>query len=275
MKPVASVVIPAHNEGSGIADTLSSLTRDARPGELQVVVVCNGCTDDTASVAAGTAGVDVVEIAEPSKLAALRAGDAHATAFPRVYLDADIRLSTDAVRELAAALDQPGALVGGIPGELDLSRTSGLVTLFYEFRNRLPVFADGGIGAGVYALSEHGRARFDVWPDLRSGDDQFIFRLFSPEERVTVRGHRTSVQPPSTLRAVIRRGVRTRRGNRRLSSGAAGRDLPPPPAGRLEALKDAVRTPRGIASAAVFITVTAIVRVRARFGRGGGDWLAR
>lgn len=272
---VASVVIPAHNEAEGIARTLETLTRDAHVGEFEIVVVCNGCSDATAQVAASVPGVEVVEIAEPSKLAALRAGDERAVSFPRVYLDADILVPTETVRALAQALSGEEALVGGVPGRLDLRATRGLVKLYFEFRQRLPVFHDGGIGAGVYALSERGRSRFDVWPDLRSGDDQFIFRLFSSEERITLSEHHTVVEPPSSLRAVVRRGVRTARGNARLSAGAAGRDLPAPPAGRRVALRDAARSPRGIASAAVFIAVTAVVRLRARFGRGGGDWLAR
>lgn len=56
---------PAQNERSDSAGTPPSLTSDARPGELQVVFR-GGCTDDTA-VAASTAGVDVMEIAEPGK----------------------------------------------------------------------------------------------------------------------------------------------------------------------------------------------------------------
>src|SRR5262245_58336894 len=46
---MASVVIPAHNEARVIERGLSSLLEGARPGELEIVVVCNGCTDDTAA----------------------------------------------------------------------------------------------------------------------------------------------------------------------------------------------------------------------------------
>jgi glycosyltransferase involved in cell wall biosynthesis len=273
--PTASVILPAHNEADNIVATLEALTADAGPGELEIVVVCNGCTDDTAEVAATVPGVRVEQIETPSKLAALRTGDRVATVFPRIYLDADIRLPTATVRALAEALSDDAALVAGVPGRMDLSDSGRLVSLFYEFRDRLPVYAAGGIGAGVYALSRTGRARFDDWPDLRSGDDQFIRRLFAPHERATLPDHATLIEPPPDLRSVIRRGVRTRKGNTRLSAGAAGRDLPPPPPGRLTALREAARTPRGIASACVFIAVTVIVRVRVRLGRTSDDWIAR
>jgi glycosyltransferase involved in cell wall biosynthesis len=46
-----SIIIPAHNESSVIARTLKAMTDGAKPGELDVIVVCNGCSDDTAVVA--------------------------------------------------------------------------------------------------------------------------------------------------------------------------------------------------------------------------------
>lgn len=272
MQPITAVIIPAYNESAGIARTLRAVTGDAAEGELQVVVVCNGCTDDTALVAAGFTGVDVVEIEDASKLAALRAGDRRATVFPRVYLDADIELSTAAIRAIATELQRPEVLVAGVPGRMDLSEASLPVALFYEFRERLPVISHGIMGSGNYALSETGRARFEEWPDLPSGDDQFIFRLFAPHERMTVPGHETRVTPPSSMAAVVRRGVRTNRGNRNLTEGGAGEPLAPPRAGRAAALKASMRSPRGVLSAAVFVSVTAFIKLRARWGTGGADW---
>jgi glycosyltransferase involved in cell wall biosynthesis len=70
---VISVVIPAHNESAVIGRLLRSLLHDAQPGEFDVVVVANGCTDDTADVAAGFGpDVTVVTTPVPSKFAALR-----------------------------------------------------------------------------------------------------------------------------------------------------------------------------------------------------------
>ena len=39
-----SIVIPAHNEANVIQRILSALTDGADDGELDIVVVCNGCT---------------------------------------------------------------------------------------------------------------------------------------------------------------------------------------------------------------------------------------
>ena len=46
-----SIVVPARNEGLVIARTLRAMTTGAAPGEIDVIVVCNGCTDDTADIA--------------------------------------------------------------------------------------------------------------------------------------------------------------------------------------------------------------------------------
>ena len=78
---MTSVVIPAHDEGKMIGQSLANLQRDA--DDADITVIPNGCSDDTAYVARA-AGVKVVEISTPSKAAALNAGDAIADGFPRV-----------------------------------------------------------------------------------------------------------------------------------------------------------------------------------------------
>ena len=42
-------MIPAYNEGEVIERCLKALLADAREGEFEIVVVCNGCKDDTAA----------------------------------------------------------------------------------------------------------------------------------------------------------------------------------------------------------------------------------
>lgn len=268
-----SVVIPAHDEERGIVATLRSLLDTAAPGEFEVVVVCNGCRDATALRAREVAGCRVIEIEAASKIEALRAGDREATRFPRIYLDADVAVSTTAARQLLASLQCASARVAGVRGTYDLTGSSRSVRLFYEFRQRLPVFEYGVIGAGVYAMNEAGRRRFGDWPDVIS-DDGFINALFAPHERVTLEGHRTQVEAPQHLRELVRRGVRIRRGNLELRSGTPSVPArPAPPAGLRTALRSSMRTPRGVASALVFAVVTVAVRLRARVGPGG-DWTA-
>ena len=88
--PRASVVIPAYNEGAVIDRCLASI---GQPFDMTIVVAANGCTDDTVP-RSRRHGVQVVEVRQASKIAALNSGDKAAGAtFPRIYLDADIELS--------------------------------------------------------------------------------------------------------------------------------------------------------------------------------------
>src|ERR1700739_295220 len=85
-----SIVIPARNESAVIARTLRAITTDALPDELDVIVVCNGCTDDTATIARGFGtAARVIETAVGNKTHALNLGDQSARSFPRIYVDAD------------------------------------------------------------------------------------------------------------------------------------------------------------------------------------------
>jgi glycosyltransferase involved in cell wall biosynthesis len=270
-RPIASVVVPAHDEQGRIGATLRTLVAGAEPGEFDIVVVCNGCTDGTAAEARQVPGVRVVEIATASKIAALREGDRQSNVFPRIHLDGDVQLSAAATRAMAVALDDDGKLVAGVPGRYRLDEVSPLVRLFYEFRQSLPVFADGIIGAGVYAMSEQGRQRFGEWPEVM-GDDQYVYRLFWPEERACLREHHTLVKPLPDLRAVIRRGVRVRQGNDQVTMGAHDAGLlPAPAAGLVPAVRTSLHTVRGVASSVVFAAVMVAIRIRSRFG-SVGDW---
>ena len=106
--PSSSIIIPAHNEAAVIDRTLEALDPLIAAGTVEVIVVPNGCTDDTADRARGHAGVRVVERTEGSKTAALNAGDAHATRWPRLYLDADIEAAPEALAQAVRALSGDG-----------------------------------------------------------------------------------------------------------------------------------------------------------------------
>jgi len=180
-RPAASIVVPAHDEQAVIGRLLDSLAEGLDGARLDVVVACNGCTDRTADIARDR-GARVVEVAEPSKIAALDAGDAAAVGFPRFYVDADVVLAGRAVLDVASALAEPGALAGAPPIRVDSDGRSWAVRGFYAVWDALPYFEDAPIGSGVYAVPEAGRARFDHFPDVIA-DDLFAPNLFRRSER--------------------------------------------------------------------------------------------
>jgi glycosyltransferase involved in cell wall biosynthesis len=212
---VASIVIPAHNEACVIAVTLDALLGDADLGEFDVIVVANGCTDRTAAIARSKIGVRVVETTSAGKAAALRLGDAECNVFPRLYLDADVRISASSIREMIRTL-QAANIEACAPTLIwDLDECTTLVRRAYHAHNVLFSPHRGLAGVGAYMLSEAGHRRVFPIPDLIA-DDEWVHRHFAPHQRCTVKGAQSVTRAAPNVRAMIRRRARARAGNREL-----------------------------------------------------------
>jgi glycosyltransferase involved in cell wall biosynthesis len=206
---VISVVIPAHNESAVIGRLLAGLLADADPDEFDVVVVANGCTDDTAEVAGRFgAAVTVLTSPVPSKFAALRLGDEKARGFPRLYVDADIELDTAAARALAAALDEPGVLAVAPDREVVLDGRPLVLRWYYQFWQRLPVVQRGLFGRGVIGVSAAGKQRLGEIPEVM-GDDLAASVAFEATEKRVVAGAVARVHAPRTWADLVGRRTRS------------------------------------------------------------------
>lgn len=283
---LGSVLIAANNEESKIGACLTALLGQARVGEFEVVVVCNGCHDDTADVAKRAAAelqhsLSVVETPQPGKAGALNLGDDCLTCFPRIYLDADIELSTSAARGLVSELAKPEVRAATVAADLRVEEASSLVRRHYRARARVP-YAGHLVGRGVYALSGAGRARFDRFPD-RLGDDLFVQSLFDEDECSTLAAFAVVVHPPQSLREFLRAQTRIAVGNlqhRREHPGPGPPDVPTVERGaeptRLRSVLAAHDRPSSWADLAAFLALTAVVRARARWrlyrADGLGSW---
>lgn len=266
-RPVAAVVIPAHDEAGVIGRCLSTLLSDAREGELEVAVVANGCTDDTAEIARGFAPpVTVVEIDVASKVAALNAGDAAVVSFPRIYLDADIEVDIQSVRRVAAALADEQAPTAAATARWELGASSVWVRAFYRAFLRLP-YARTTVASGMYALSQRGRERFDAFPEL-TADDLFVRNLFSDDERLTVSGASIVVRAPRDLRSLLAVRRRVYRGNAQYA--ASGWESQASKTFDLRTmLKVLLSDP---VAAIVYLAVNALAKLQVRSGAGASTW---
>lgn len=266
---VAGVVIPAHDEAAVLAGNLRRLLAGLEPGRLDVVVVCNGCTDDTAAVARAVPGVRVIEIAEASKTLAVAAGNAACTTFPRVHLDADCAIGGADVLRLVAALDAPGVLAVAPERVLDVDGCGWLVRQFYRVWEALPQVRQGLFGRGVFVLSEEGQRRVDALPRVMS-DDLAVSEAFAPHERLVVAGALVVVRAPRRLGDLVRRRARVatgvsqadQLGVRRPGSATSVRVL-----ARL-----ALRQPRLAPGVPVFLAVGVVARLRSRRAVRAGDY---
>jgi Glycosyl transferase family 2 len=265
------VIVPAHNEARVIGRLLRGLAGDAQPGELDVIVVPNGCTDDTAEVAASFGPpVRVLSIPAASKPEALRAGDRAARDFPRIYVDADVELRAEDVRALASALRSGQTLAAGPERVLPMSGVRWPVRWYYDVWARLPEVRAGLFGRGVIAVSEAGHQRVASLPPLMS-DDLAAALVFGPGERVIVSGARVVIYPPRTVGDLLRRRVRVATGVTQIERDHSAPDSTARtrPADLLAIIR---REPRLAPRVAVFAAVAVLARFKAaRASRRGDD----
>jgi glycosyltransferase involved in cell wall biosynthesis len=208
-----SIVVPTCNERSVIARTLETMTNGANSSELDVIVVCNGCTDDTATIARSFGRpVRVIETELPSKPQALNLGDQAAESFPRLYIDADVMITIDTIRKLAKRLDFGDVLAVAPTPKIDLAGCSWPVRAFIDIRSRLPSAKEGIGGSGVYALSEAGHRRIREFPEV-TADDGYVRIQFRPEERETLSAASSTVFAPATIKDLIATKTRAHYGS--------------------------------------------------------------
>jgi glycosyltransferase involved in cell wall biosynthesis len=213
-----SIVIPAYNEEGVIGRCLDALTNPTSESSmvspLEIVVVCNGCTDQTAMIARQFPEVTVIEVPECSKIAALNAGDETVITLPRIYLDADSELSNESARSLLreAALHRDPIIVSAAV-ILDTDQCSRLARSFTRSANRTSFGKFGVFGRGLYALNGPGRARFSSFPEL-TNDDFFVASLFGSDEQVINTDAKVVVRPPRDVRSLVRVRSRVYYGNR-------------------------------------------------------------
>ena len=211
-KQPISIIIPAHNEKSVIAKCLENLIQCSDTIAPEIIVVCNGCRDNTAEIVRSFGkAVRCIETSAASKVNALNLGDKAASYFPRIYLDADIQFSLDDIWKVVKEMEQKNALAAAPRMQMDLSGSSWMVRSYYDIWCNLPYCREGMIGAGVYALSEKGRTFFAEFPDIIA-DDRYIRALFKENQRIGVKNAVSIISAPTNLKGLIKIKTRSRLG---------------------------------------------------------------
>ena len=111
-----TVVIPAHNEEKYVARCIGSVKSAAKyyGGSVQIIVVCNRCTDRTADIAKKY-GVKVI-MNEDRCIAKVRnAGIFAANGDVIVTIDCDNRMTKGTLKEIANLLNTGNYIGGGAP----------------------------------------------------------------------------------------------------------------------------------------------------------------
>lgn len=265
-----AVVIPAHDEATGIGRLLSALLRPPQGTEqpAEVVVVANGCRDGTADRAREFApGATVLETDRASKAFALTLGDGQCTRFPRAYIDADVVLDAASLSALADALNAPGVHAAGPRRLVRMEHSSWGVRAYYHAWQALPATRTGLWGRGVIVVDELGHERLASLPQVMS-DDLAISLLFAPHERVVVRDATVAILAPRTLTALIRRRTRSVTGNKELEG--LGMSRAEQRTTRTDLLRTLLRSPSTAPGLLLVVMVGVLARARSAFAAVGG-----
>jgi peptidoglycan-N-acetylglucosamine deacetylase len=128
--PGVSVIVPAYNEEKVVVRTIASLLNQRYGGELEIVVVDDGSSDDTAAICEEAYGrhpqVSIHRKSNGGKASALNFGIARARHDIVIGLDADTVFVDDTVAELVQPLVDPA--VAAVAGNAKVGNRINLVT---------------------------------------------------------------------------------------------------------------------------------------------------
>jgi cellulose synthase/poly-beta-1,6-N-acetylglucosamine synthase-like glycosyltransferase len=178
-RPRVSVVIAAYNERRNIEKRLHNLLASDYPRELmEIIVVCDGCTDETAKLAAQFDGVRVIELTKRrGKSAAINVGVQFAQGEVVVFADARPLFARDTISRLVQVLADPH--IGAVSGELILMAEDGTpraLGLYWRYEKALRSLETrvGSIVVCTGAVYAIRRALFTPIPEGLAVDDMWV-----------------------------------------------------------------------------------------------------
>jgi glycosyltransferase involved in cell wall biosynthesis len=184
---------------------------------MQVIVVANGCSDDTAAKARKFwPTVEVIETPVGNKINAINLGDRAAKHFPRAFLDADCQLSENLLQRVCNTFDEPGVRLVAPGVKYVYSGWNPFLAGYYHLWRNLPYVRRNTMARGFYAIDEELRSRYPEFPAL-TADDKFIRNLTKPEERRVAEGCSTTVHLPDNFSDLLKVKTRWTFGNMELS----------------------------------------------------------
>ncbi|MBB3228583.1 cellulose synthase/poly-beta-1,6-N-acetylglucosamine synthase-like glycosyltransferase [Luteibacter sp. Sphag1AF] len=224
--PTVSIVVAVFNGGRRIRARLANLRALDYPADrIQIIIVCDGCTDATAALARTSGDTRVMVIENPvrrGKAACINDGVDAATGEVLLFTDLRQKLSPRSLRELVANLAD--RTVGAVGGELQMEdvRTGfaqGVDAYWrYEKRIRLSESQSGstiGVSGALYAMR---RELFLPLPDGTVLDDVLVpMRVAAVGKRVVFEPRAIAWDTPSQHpEAERKRKIRTLAGNYQL-----------------------------------------------------------
>lgn len=185
-----SIVMAVHNGAEYIVQKCENLlSLRAEQLSLELIVVCDGCTDDTVALARTIPGVScIVWEQQRGKAAALNAGVEASSGSLVLFCDVRQRLSEDALVHLVNRVMQHG--VGAVSGELvmDSDKGPGMYWRYERAIRMAEARFDSTVGA-TGALYIIRRALFRPLPEGTILDDVYI------PLQIALLGYRVGFEP--------------------------------------------------------------------------------
>jgi glycosyltransferase involved in cell wall biosynthesis len=267
-RAVATILIPAYNEETEIYRSLAPLALAPNEGRFQVIVIANGCTDDTAGAARRICpDAEIIELREGSKVGALNVGAARRRGWVTVCLDADVEITEASVSKLIEPLLEAKADFACGRMIADLSGASALVKSFYRGWMLNPYF-DGGKAGGVYAMADWLVRELFPLPRVIA-DDEYVARRTERYRKTFVPRATFRVHTPKRLHALMQIRRRSRRGTAALEQSGLIAKRPTNGSGAKSALRRALHTPKRLPD--VLIYLAAMVWIRASLALSSKD----
>ena len=223
-----SIIIPAYNEAALISETLTFLLADQCLTHVEIVIVCNGCVDQTADkvrlfiaeyadfLNTKAISVVIIETEKASKTNAINIGIKQSSFAFYVLLDADILINGSDILTLVEELTDRKLKAISPSIVFDFSQSSFWVRQYYQVASQSYYNVDYRL-SNVIALSASGVEKIGVLPELIA-DDDYIRKQFLPAEIAVSKQCEYRFVCAKTFSSLFQVLTRVERGNMQLAS---------------------------------------------------------
>jgi Glycosyl transferase family 2 len=210
-----SIIMPVYNEAKLLGTTIPNLLNGLADA-AELIIICNGCSDDSAETARNLVGHRgrVIDIREKGKANAIRTAERTTTTFPRFFVDSDIMFKGSDFLSLIDALKQPGTLIVSPVAHFDTTECTWAARAISRIWVSLPYGGKEGIH-GVIGVSGECRKLWGELPDTMA-DDSYMSSQVPAEGRRIVHAVVLTSRAPRTFWTYVRVRSRWLRGDQQL-----------------------------------------------------------
>lgn len=224
-----TVLIAARNEEAAIGDTVRSLAEQDYEGDLRVILIDNGSSDDTIGVArraarASALALEILEESRPGKSHALNLGLERVTSGFVITVDADTLLQRSAIRLLVARIVSSPGDVSAVAGAVLVRNSrstfwSRLQTWDYflgiaSVKRMQGLFQNTLVAQGAFSLYRSDAVRgAGGWPDAIGEDIVLTWKMLNNGAKVFFEPLAVAfTSAPETFKVLARQRSRWARG---------------------------------------------------------------